>query len=169
MFKYSLVWKKSKTGNFAQAPYRFLCEHEDILVFSYGKVSKNGNPRMKYFPQGTQPCNKVMKGKTGNSEHRGGRATQSDYVQTVTNYPRSVLEFDNEGKPEHPTQKPLSLCEYLIRTYTSEGDVVLDSCMGSGTTAVACVASNRIYVGYEKEKKYYDTCIRRIANSSKSS
>jgi site-specific DNA-methyltransferase (adenine-specific) len=56
MFKYSLVWKKTKTGNFAQAPYRFLCQHEDIVVFSYGKVSKNGQPRMKYFAQGTQEC-----------------------------------------------------------------------------------------------------------------
>jgi site-specific DNA-methyltransferase (adenine-specific) len=162
MFKYSLVWKKTKTGNFAQAPYRFLCEHEDIIVFSYGKVAKNGKIRMKYFPQGTKECNKTMKGKTGTTEHREGRSTQNDYVQTVTNYPRSILEFGNEGKPLHPTQKPVDICEYLIRTYTSEGDVVLDSCMGSCTTAVAAVRSNRIYVGYETEKKYYDIGIKRL-------
>jgi len=165
MFKYSLVWKKTKTGNFAQAPYRFLCEHEDILVFSYGKVTKNGNPRMTYNPQGTKECNKVMKGKTGSTSHREGRATQSDYVQTVTNYPRSILEFGSEGKAEHPTQKPLELCEYLIRTYTNQGDIVLDSCMGSGTTAVAAVRTGRTYVGYEKEEKYYHIGLERLKSA----
>ena len=162
MFKYSLVWKKSKTGNFAQAPYRFLCEHEDILVFSYGKVSKNGQPRMKYFPQGTTECNIKMKGKNGNTAHREGRAVQKDYVQTRTNYPRSILEFGNEGKPLHPTQKPLDICEYLIHSYTEEGNVVMDSCMGSCTTAVAAINTNRVYVGYEKEKEYYDIGMERI-------
>lgn len=166
MFKYSLVWKKTKTGNFAQAPYRFLCEHEDILVFSYGKVSKNGQPRMKFVPQGTKECNIQMKGKTGNTAHREGRAIQKDYVQTTTNYPRSILEFGNEGKPLHPTQKPLSICEYLIRSYTTEGDVVLDSCMGAATTAVASIRTNRIYVGYEKEKEYYDIGTQRIQQTS---
>ena len=163
MFKYSLVWKKSKTGNFAQAPYRFLCQHEDIAVFSFGKVAKNGNPRMSYYPQGTVPCNKVMKGKSGSTEHREGRATQNDYVQTVTNYPRSILEFANEGKPEHPTQKPVDLCEYLIKSYTQEGEIVLDSCMGSGTTAVAAIQSKRNFIGFEKDKSYYDYAVQRIS------
>lgn len=166
MFKYSLVWKKTKTGNFAQAPYRFLCEHEDVLVFSYGKVSKNGVPRMKYFPQGTTECNIKMKGKNGNTAHREGRTVQKDYVQTTTNYPRSILEFANEGKPLHPTQKPLDICEYLIRTYTEEGDVVLDSCMGSCTTAIASINTKRVYVGYEKEKEYYDIGMKRIKDNS---
>jgi site-specific DNA-methyltransferase (adenine-specific) len=164
MFKYSLVWKKSKTGNFAQAPYRFLCEHEDILVFSFGKVSKNGIPRMKYFPQGTKECNIKMKGKNGNTAHREGRAVQKDYVQTVTNYPRTILDFGNEGKPLHPTQKPIEICEYLIRSYTSEGDIVLDSCMGACTTASAAIRTKRMYVGYEKEKEYYDIAQSRIEN-----
>ena len=162
MFKYSLVWRKTKTGNFAQAPYRFLCEHEDILVFSFGKVSKNGIPRMKYFPQGTKECNIKMKGKNGNTAHREGRSVQKDYVQTTTNYPRSILEFGNEGKPLHPTQKPVDICEYLIRSYTEEGDIVLDSCMGACTTAIAAIKSKRVYIGYEKEEKYYDIGIKRI-------
>lgn len=165
MFKYSLVWKKTKTGNFAQAPYRFLCEHEDILVFSYGKTAKNGSPRMVYNPQGTRPCNKVMKGKTGTTEHREGRATQSDYVQTVTNYPRSVLEFANEGKTLHPTQKPVALCEYLIRTFSNEGGLVLDSCMGSGTTAVACRNTGRSYVGFELDAENNALCLKRLGEA----
>ena len=72
------------------------------------------------------------------------------------------MEFGNEGKPLHPTQKPLDIIEYLIRSYTTEGDVVLDSCMGSFTTAVASINTKRIYVGYEKEKEYYDIGIKRI-------
>lgn len=168
MFKYSLVWKKSKTGNFAQAPYRFLSQHEDIAVFSFGKVAKNGKPRMSYYPQGTIPCNKVMKGKSGATEHREGRSTQNDYVQTVTNYPRSILEFGNEGKPEHPTQKPVDLCMYLIKSYTQEGEIVLDSCMGAGTTAVAAIQSKRQYIGFEKEKSYYDYAVQRISKAKPS-
>lgn len=166
MFKYSLVWKKSKTGNFAQAPYRFLCEHEDILVFSNGKTSKNGVPRMVYNPQGTTPCHKVMKGKTGKTEHRGGRAIQADYVQSVTNYPRSILEFPNEGKTVHPTQKPLALCEYLIRTFSSDGGIVLDSCMGSGTTALACRQTSRRFVGFEVDIGNFELCRKRLGDSA---
>ena len=162
MFKYSLVWKKSKPGGFAQAPYKVLCEHEDILVFSNGKTSKNAKNKMTYNPQGTVECNKVMKGKNGETEHRKGRKVQNDYVQTVTNYPRSVLEFKNEGKCIHPTQKPLPLIEYLVRTFSNEGEVVLDSCMGSATLAVACMNTKRAYTGFEKDAVIFDNSIKRL-------
>ena len=162
MFKYSLVWKKSKPGGFAQAPYKVLCEHEDILVFSNAKTAKNASHRMTYNPQGTIPCEKIMKGKTGNTEHRKGRKTQDDYVQTVTNYPRSILEFKNEGKVIHPTQKPIDLIEYLVKTFSNPGDVVLDSCMGSGTLAVACMNTDRVFVGFEKDETIYKACLSRI-------
>ena len=164
MFKYSLVWNKSKPGGFAQAPYKVLCEHEDILIFSYGKTSENAKNKMVYNPQGTLPCNKVMKGKTGTTEHRHNRKTQDDYIQTTTNYPRSILKFNNEGKPQHPTQKPIELIKYLIKTFSNETDLVLDSCMGSGTTALACIETNRMYVGYELDDKYYNICKERIQN-----
>ena len=165
MFKYSLIWQKSKPGGFAQAPYKVLCEHEDILVFTFAKTTKNARHRMTYNPQGTKPCNIEMKGKTGSTEHRKGRKTQKDYVQTVTNYPRSVLKFNNEGKVKHPTQKPLLLIEYLVKTFSNENEVVLDNCMGSGTTAIACIQNNRKYIGYEKDKKYFDVCVDRINDS----
>lgn len=165
MFKYSLVWHKSKPGGFAQAPYKVLCEHEDILIFTYGKTTKNSKNRMTYNPQGTKPCNKKMKGKTGNTEHRKGRKTQKDYIQTITNYPRSILNFKNEGKVKHPTQKPLKLIEYLIKTFSNENETVLDNCMGSGTTAVACINYERRYIGYETDKKFYDVCIERIEST----
>ena len=163
MFKYALVWQKSKPGGFAQAPYKVLCEHEDILIFSYGKTAENAKHKMVYNPQGTIPCNKQMKGKTGATEHRGNRKTQNDYVQTTSNYPRSVLKFNNEGKTQHPTQKPLELIKYLINTFSNENSVVLDSCLGSGTTAVACLETNRRFIGYELEKKYFDVSTERIA------
>jgi len=163
MFKYSLVWQKSKPGGFAQSPYKVLCEHEDILIFTYGKTTKNSNNRMTYNPQGTIACNIEMKGKTGTTEHRKGRKTQKDYVQTTTNYPRSILKFNNEGKVKHPTQKPLKLIEYLIKTFSNENEVVLDNCMGSGSTAIACIKNNRKYIGFEMEKKYFEICKERIA------
>ena len=162
MFKYSLVWQKSKPGGFAQAPYKVLCEHEDILVFTYGKTTKNSKNRMTYNPQGTKSCNKKMKGKTGATAHRKGRKTQKDYVQTTTNYPRSILKFNNEGKVKHPTQKPLLLIEYLIKTFSNENDIVLDNCMGSGTTAVACIKNNRKYIGFEMDNNYFEICNERI-------
>lgn len=167
MFKYSLVWQKSKPGGFAQAPYKFLTEHEDILIFSNGKTSMNALHKMTYNPQGTVPCNKIMKGKTGCTEHRGNRKTQDDYIQTTTNYPRSVLKFGNAGKTKHPTQKPLDLITYLVRTFSNENDIVLDSCLGSGTTVIACIDSNRQFVGYELDKKYFDVCVERIENNKK--
>jgi site-specific DNA-methyltransferase (adenine-specific) len=162
MFKYSLVWQKSKPGGFAQAPYKVLCEHEDILLFTRGKTTKNAKNRMTYNPQGTVACNIAMKGKTGATAHRQGRKTQDDYVQTTTNYPRSVLKFNNEGKVKHPTQKPLALIEYLVKTFSNENETVLDNCMGSGTTAVACIKNNRKFVGYETDPTYYDVCVERI-------
>lgn len=135
IFKYSLVWRKSRVSHFAQAPYRFLTEHEDVLVFSQGGTSKNAKVRMTYNPQGTRSCERVCKGK-GHSDHRPSSRKQDDYIQTVTGYPKSILEFSSDTAKDHPTQKPVALMEYLIRTYTNEGDTVLDNCMGSGTTAL---------------------------------
>ena len=75
------------------------------------------------------------------------------------------MKFNNEGKVKHPTQKPLLLIEYLVKTFSNENDVVLDNCMGSGTTAIACIPNNRKYIGYEKDKKYFDVCVDRINDS----
>ena len=74
------------------------------------------------------------------------------------------MKFNNEGKTQHPTQKPIELIKYLIKTFSNENDLVLDSCMGSGTTALACIETNRMYIGYELDTKYYDICKERIEN-----
>lgn len=82
-----------------------------------------------------------------------------------TRYPRSVVKFKHETKPAHPTQKPVALMEYLIRTYTNEGDTVLDNCMGSGTTGVACVNTNRRFIGIELDQDYFDIAKQRIEDA----
>jgi site-specific DNA-methyltransferase (adenine-specific) len=161
MFKYSLVWKKSRVSHFAQAPYRFLTEHEDIVVFSNGGTSKNAKCRMIYNPQGLVDCNKICKGK-GHSDHRPSKNIQKDYIQTKTGYPKSIIEFSSDNGKDHPTQKPVALMEYLIKTYTNEGDTVLDFTMGSGTTGVACVNTGRNFIGIELDEKYFDMAKNRI-------
>ncbi len=162
MFKYGLIWKKSKVGHFAQAPYRFLTEHEDIVVFSCGGTSKNAKNRMIYNPQGLVDCEKICRGK-GYSDHRPRKKNQSDYVQTKTGYPKSILQFGSDTARLHPTQKPVALLEYLIKTYTNEGETVLDFTMGSGTTGVACVKTNRNFIGIEKVPEYFETARQRLA------
>ena len=163
LFKYSLVWKKSRPTYFAQAPYRFMSEHEDILIFSKGGTAQNAKNRMKYNPQGLEDTYRVEKGGgTKSNSFRPNRKPTKPFIQTKTNYPRSVLEFNSEGKPQHPTQKPVALFEYLIKSYSNEGDIVLDNCIGSGTTAIACINTNRNYIGFELDTTYCDIANKRI-------
>ena len=92
-----------------------------------------------------------------------GKGVKADYKQTHTGYPKSIIEFGTDNKKNvHPTQKPVPLMEYLIRTYTNEGDVVLDNCMGSGTTGVACVNTGRKFIGVEMDETYYNIAKDRI-------
>lgn len=161
-FKYKLIWRKNRIQHFAQAPYRFLTETEDIAVFSSGGTAKNAKILMKYYPQGLVPINKVVKGK-GHSDHRPSDKVQDDYVQEWTNYPKNILEFGSvQGKTLHPTQKPVDLLEYLIKSYTLEGDTVLDFTMGSGSTGVACRNTERGFIGIELDLEYFNIAKDRI-------
>jgi site-specific DNA-methyltransferase (adenine-specific) len=156
MFKYDWIWQKSKAQHFAQAPYRPMTNHEIISVFSRGGTAKNAKPRMVYYPQGLEDCDRVCRGKKGDhSAHRAKRSDQADYRQTKTGYPKTIQAFDNARKTVHPTQKPLDLMEFLVRSYTSEGDVVLDFAMGSGTTGLACQLATRCFIGIEKDSHYF--------------
>lgn len=162
LFKYDWYWRKSKPVGFANAKKMPLKEVETISVF-YKKLPT-------YNPQNIVKINRVNNNSTktqkGNnlSALNGGSFKTNSYVQEYTNYPRQVLEFGVEGKPLHNTQKPIALLEYLIKTYTNEGDVVLDNCIGSGTTAVACINTKRNFIGIEKEEKYYNIADERINN-----
>ncbi len=102
------------------------------------------------------------KGKSGSLGHLSSENKRNNYTQTKTGYPKSILRYDRENG-FHPTQKPLPLLKYLIKTYTNEGDTVLDNCIGSGTTAVACKQTGRNFIGIEKEQKYFDIANKRVA------
>lgn len=152
-FKYQWVWEKPKASGFLNARRRPLTAHEDVVVF--GNISK-------YNPQGliATDVNNARKNKAGTGNF--GRVSERPYIQKEGNVPRSVLRFQHETAPVHPTQKPVALMEYLIRTYSNEGDTVLDNCMGSGTTGVACMNTGRRFIGMEMDAGYFEIASARI-------
>lgn len=157
-FKYCWVWEKSRFANQMLAKVQPLKIHEDIVVFSKGKAP--------YLPQGLIQINKTTKQGTRVTDNNGGGTRKASYVQTHTNYPRSILRFASEGRTVHPTQKPVALMEYLVRTYTNEGGLVLDNCMGSGTTGVACMNTGRRFIGIEMDAGYFQIAQNRIMEAS---
>ena len=150
-FRYEMVWEKSSVTGHLNANRRPMRIHEDILVFS--------DLTPPYFPQDLIPYGRTTK--RGNNGSNFWKSSTENH-QEFTNYPRSILRIANDGKPVHPTQKPVALMEYLIRTYTNEGDTVLDNCMGSGTTGVACVNTSRKFIGIEKDPEYFKIAEQRI-------
>lgn len=157
-FKYCLVWEKSKATGYLNAKKQPLRAHEDIVVF-YQK-QPTYNPQMV---KGTP----YDKGKALRDAEQYGKQTKAVHVKDEEGirYPRSVIYFrtaESEGKL-HPTQKPIDLYRYLIRTFSNEGDLVLDPCMGSGTTGVAAILENRRFTGIEKEENYYHIAEERIS------
>jgi len=166
LFKYEWIWEKSRTVGFLNAKNAPLKKHESVLVFSKGATA-NGSPRnMKYFPQGLIEINEVRKSVRQENDSvvstRPGRS--GDYVAKYKGYPNSFIRVNNESKQEHPTQKPVDLFAYLIKTYTNEGEIVLDNCMGSGTTAIAAVRNNRNFIGFERESEYIEIANKRLDN-----
>lgn len=153
MYKYSLVWKKDNHDNPLMAKKRFLNITEEINVF-YKK-------QCTYNPQGIIKVDKITKQGRGESLSQKN-SRKSEYLQEYTNYPKNILEFKRDLPNVHPTQKPVALLEYLIKTYTNEGDVVLDNCMGSGSTCVASVNTNRHYIGFELDPHYFEIACKRL-------
>ena len=164
LYKYSWVWEKTKVGGVFNAKNRPLKVHEDIVVFSKSPAANVKGVRMKYNPQGLRETAKLrLNGSRNDGGTIGERPSRrGSYEQKYTGYPKDVLRFSSEGNTIHPTQKPVTLFEYLIETYTDEGDVVLDTCIGSGTTAIACINTNRNVIGFELDKLYYDASTKRI-------
>ena len=142
---------------------------EDICVFSKGSLDSRGKANIisKYFPQNIVPVDGLVRKRNDRFDDTvyGERNTHITNIQ-ATNYPTNVLHFDIEMNEEryHPTQKPQQLLEYLIKTYTKEGDLVLDNCMGSGSTGVACKTLNRDFIGIELDKNYFNIAEQRISN-----
>ena len=154
MFAYEWVWVKTKITGVLNAKKMPVRQHEQVLVFSQSKATKT------YNAQGLVRKGTVTK-QGGNSENYGARKSEP-YVQEWTNWPRDVLNIPSEGKTVHPTQKPVSLMEYLIKTYTNEGETVLDFTMGSGTTGVACANTGRRFIGIELDEGYFNIAKDRI-------
>jgi len=166
MFKYEWIWQSNRAANFAQAPYMPLKITEHVLVFSFAGIAKNSKNRMIYNPQGLFDVDKVCTGKRSN-DHRPSRTDQKPYRQKKSGYPTQIIKVNKDPRPIHPTQKPLDLLEHLIKTYTNEGETVLDFTMGSGSTGVACVNTNRNFIGIEKDDKYFEIAKNRIIKSMK--
>ena len=154
MLRYEWIWEKNKATGHLNAKKMPLKAHENILVF-YKKMPT-------YNAQGLVLKDKptIRKGGNGNGTNYG--KSDEDAIQTHSNYPRDVLTFQSVARTIHPTQKPLDLMEYLIHTYTNENNIVMDNCMGSGTTAVACTLNNRKWIGFETEPKYIELANKRL-------
>lgn len=152
-----------KTGlGFLDSKYRPLKQHEVISVFSKGGCSNGSKIQMKYNPQGLIPTtkkNRNTKSNILNSEPKQRR----DLDTKFTNYPKTILTYSRETGL-HPTQKSVELLEYLIKTYTNEGELVLDNCMGSGSTGVAALNTNRNFIGIELDDNYFNIAKERIEN-----
>lgn len=161
LFRYELIYGKTKSSNFMQAKKQPLKTHENILVF-YKKLGT-------YNPQMTKAIVLDKRKKEKQYSHKEGSVNEGQKtfrkVENGLRYPTSSLLFNNSDKTknEHPTQKPIELMEWLVKTYTNEGDIVLDNTMGSGTTILAAIKNNRIGIGIEKEKQYYDVAVRRAS------
>lgn len=157
--KYEWIWQKGKATGHLNAKKQPMKAHENILVFYRSQCTYN--PQMR---QG-EPY-KAGRGKS-NDKNYGSYGRERNDSPDGRRYPRSVLDFPGVSTPQHPTQKPLALMEYLIRTYTNEGETVLDNTMGSGTTGVACVNSRRNFVGFEKDESYFLIASDRIREAYK--
>ena len=167
MFKYEWIWEKTKAGNFIQAKNNPLKLHENVCIFSDGVVIHKGQStkRMPYNPIGVRDVKKEWhRPQVYDSEHHYKRPSHStDREITQECFPGSVIKIGSAHNPPHPTQKPVALFEYLIKTYTNEGDTVLDNCAGSGTTGVACQNTERKCIEIEKELKYVEIAVKRLA------
>jgi len=165
MFKYEWIWEKNKPSGMATSKYMPMKEHENILVFSNGKTKFNS---IKELTKSKSSLKNAQMGylNKGNftSKIDNIKATQNKWNEYVN--PRTILRIDVEPMRKgrlHPTQKPVALFEYLIKTYTNEGDLVLDNCAGSGTTAIAAKNLNRNYILIEINPKYVEICKKRLA------
>ena len=177
-YKYDWTWKKSKPNGFQHSKNKPMKAIENICVFSHmpmGHISQLGHRRMPYSPQGIiESGMKTVKDCSHRGSTMGGDGVSSSRPNQVgieytsyTNFPSDFLEYPNViGKSAiHPTQKPVELVEYLIRTYTNEGNTILDFTMGSGTTGVACKNLNRKFIGIEMDDKYFEIAKNRIESA----
>lgn len=167
-FKYELIWNKNKCGSPGLAKIRPMKVHENILVFAR-EAGGTYNPQMTvgepYARQSSNPEGYVGKANT----HGYGLKPKTGFVNTGTRYPKSILNISRDFSAQqqvHPTQKPVSLMEWLVKTYTNPGDLILDNCMGSGSTGVAAINLDRRFVGIEMDTSYFEIAKSRIEDTA---
>jgi len=169
MFKYEWCWDKGNCTGYMMAKYQPMKQHENILVFGRGRV--NYNPQMELLKKGDYRIRRTRNRTREGPEVYGGQKVRDEIVEYKdVRYPKSIIYFASNMKNVnrlHPTQKPVALFEYLIKTYTNEGETVLDNCAGSGTTAIACINTNRNYILIEKEQEYIGIINKRISEHEK--
>lgn len=154
-FRYDLVWRKGRVSGHLNAKHRPLREHEDILVFARGKTTYN--PQMV-----PSSGHRRGHGKRSREIEVYGKFKDLETVVATEYYPRSVVEIPAVRKNNHPTEKPVSLYSYLVRTFTNKGELVLDFTCGSGTTGVAAVTEGRRFIGIEKDYGYFEIAFERL-------
>jgi site-specific DNA-methyltransferase (adenine-specific) len=157
IYKYDWVWDKKIPSGMSYARFQPMRQHENVIVFSLGKTP--------YNPQMVKRDTPIKGGGMGQSESAMTLGYKPLHKTYDYKNPTTIISFDKiRNNSMHPTQKPVALFEYLIKTYTNEGDLVLDNCAGSGTCAIACLNTNRNYILMEKEPKYYEIILERIKN-----
>ena len=163
-FRYEWIWRKNTPSGFAYVNHQPMRYHESLLVFGIGKNIYNPQPTRRNSKQSRERMKYKMK-QTSSKSHHTPMKDMTKFHNPDFKSPESVLEIKTEPNSKgkyHPTQKPVELYEYLIKTYTNEGDIVCDIAMGSGTTGVACVQTGRNFIGIEIEPKYYEIAEKRI-------
>jgi len=171
MYKYDWKWEKPSGANFLNFKYQPAKVHEDIIIFGKMATSYSKKENMKYYP--IMDKGEPYKQKSGKQKNDYSNSTVRTPIQQVITentgerYPRSIVKFSLDKEKFHPTQKPVALLEYLIRTYTNESDTVLDNCMGSGSTGVACINTHRNFIGYELNPTYFNIAKKRIESIQK--
>lgn len=157
MFKYEWIWEKSRATGHLNAKKMPMKVHENVLIFydtlpTYNPQFTKGDPYVGH-------CD----GHSSNYGYQAGAVVVNEGIR----YPHDIIEFTSEMDTIHPTQKPVDLLRYLVLTYTNEGDTVLDNCMGSGTTAVACIKEKRHFIGFEKDETYWKKAVQRVKNAQR--
>jgi len=154
MFKYSWVWDKVSPTGWLNAKRQPMRKTEDVCIFGLGKT--------QYNPQGIKYNPRIKSRKSTSVGSFSYGKNNDENIAEWQGYPTNLIEFGRDKNKIHPTQKPVALFEYLIKTYTNEGELVLDNCSGSGTTAIACINTKRKFICIEKDPEYYDLSIKRM-------
>lgn len=165
LYKYDWVWEKDNGTNAPNVNLQPFRVHENVFVFGKGRVTNGTRTPMKYNPQKTDGTPYCQKSGRMSDNWKGGLGQVVTDNKDGKRHPKTIQHFNRDKGGLHPTQKPVAMMEYFIKTYTDEGAWVLDNCMGSGSTGVACMNTNRNFIGFELDEKYFNIAKERIENA----